>query len=126
MVFFAQLAWICAVTTIRASIILLYIHIFATRSFSIVCYAVLALNLAFFSTTIVARCLLCKPIAYSWDFTIPGGSCGNLPTFDTVNASVNLLQDFIVVVLPMPVLWRLQMAASRKLAVTGLFSLGLA
>lgn len=121
-----QFAWICAVTTIRASIVLLYINIFTTRPFRIVCYAVLAFNLTFFSTTILARCLICKPIEYSWDYTIPGGSCGDQKAFDIFTAGVNLLQDFIVVVLPMPVLWRLQMATSRKLAVTGLFSLGLA
>ena len=124
--FLVQFVWIIAVTIIRTSIILLYIHIFSTRKFRIVCYAALGFNLVFLLTFILARCLVCKPIAYSWDYTIPGGSCGDEQAFDMFTASVNLLQDFIVVVLPMRVLWRLQMATTRKLAVSGLFSMGLA
>ena len=40
-------------------------------------------------------------------------------------AICNFLQDVIVVVLPMPILWNLQMAMSRKAALTGMFGLGI-
>ena len=121
-----QLVWAAAVTTIRASIILLYMHIFSIRSFRIICYAVQAFNLAFLISTVVATCLICKPIAYNWDYTIPGGFCGNAKAYATYTAVVNLLLDFTVVMLPMRILWGLQMATRRKVAVSGMFSMGLA
>ena len=37
----------------------------------------------------------------------------------------NFLQDVIVVVLPMPILWSLQTAACRKGALTVMFGLGI-
>ena len=121
-----QLIWAVAVTMIRASIILLYIHIFPTRPFRIACYLVLAVNLFFLTATILATCLICTPLAYNWDYTIPGGSCGNAKAYATYTAALNLLLDFIVVILPMHILWGLQMATRRKVAVSAMFSMGLA
>ena len=40
-------------------------------------------------------------------------------------AICNFLQDVIIVVLPMPILWNLQMAVSRKVALTGMFGMGI-
>ena len=111
---------------IRASIILLYMHIFPTRPFRIVCYVVLAFNIAFLTATILATCLICTPISYNWNYTIRGGSCGNAKAYAIYTASLNLVLDFVVVILPMYILWGLQMATRRKVAVSGMFSMGLA
>ena len=96
------------------------------RSFRIVCYGVQAFNLAFLISTVVATSLICKPIAYNWDYTIPDGACGKAKAYATYTALANLLLDFIVVMLPMRILWGLQMATRRKVAVSGMFSMGLA
>ena len=40
-------------------------------------------------------------------------------------AILNLLQDVVVVVLPMPVLWGLQMATTRKVALSCMFGMGI-
>lgn len=40
-------------------------------------------------------------------------------------AILNLLQDVVVVVLPMPILWGLQMARSRKVALSSIFGIGI-
>lgn len=40
-------------------------------------------------------------------------------------AILNLLQDVVVVVLPMPILWGLQMARSRKVALSCIFGIGI-
>ncbi len=68
--------------------------------------------------------LLCKPIAYSWDKTIPGGYCTNENLAYLIAGITNLVVDTIVVILPMPMLWGLQVPLSRKLGVAGMFSLG--
>lgn len=113
------------VTIIRASIIFLYIHIFPTRSFRIACYGTLLFNMMFLTATILAGCLICRPIKYMWGLPIKGASCGDEENLGLFIAIVNFLQDVIVVVLPMPILWNLQVAVSRKAALTGMFGMGI-
>ncbi len=115
-----------AVTAIRASIIFLYVNIFPTRSFRLACCAALAFNMLFLIATVLADCLICHPISYRWDYTAKGGYCGDERSLSLYIAIVNLIQDMIVVVLPMRVLWRLQMATHRKAAVSCIFGLGIA
>ena len=42
-----------------------------------------------------------------------------------VSASINAVIDVVIVILPLYPLWKLQMALRKKVAISGLFSLGL-
>lgn len=118
-----QLLWITAVTFIRASVIFLYIRIFCTEACRIACYGMLAINLAYFSATVLACCLICRPFAYTWDQSIHG-TCGDQKSLDLFIGVFNFLMDIATVALPLPVLWGLQMPTGRKVALSGMFSMG--
>ncbi|KAF6232414.1 hypothetical protein HO173_009519 [Letharia columbiana] len=125
--FMCPIIWVASVTFIRASIVFLYIRIFPTRFFRIVCYLVLAVNLCFFVGTILADCLICQPISYRWDRTVGGtGSCGDQKSLDLFIGIFNLFLDVTAVVLPMPVLWGLKMAVGKKMMLSGMFGMGTA
>ena len=68
--------------------------------------------------------LPCHPIAYNWDKSIPGGHCENQNQTNFAVGVTNLVIDLLVVALPMPMLWKLQLTLSRKLQVMGMFGLG--
>lgn len=113
-------------TFIRASVILLYTHIFPASRFKMTCYGVLALNLSFAIGTVIAKCLICLPISSAWDFTGKSGACGSKTTLLVLStAIINMVQDVIVVALPMPMLWRLQLARSKKLELSLIFGVGI-
>lgn len=59
--------------------------------------------------TIMAGCLICRPFAMNWDQTIPGGHCGNQVLSFTVTGILNLVTDLMVLTLPLPYLYKLQM-----------------
>ena len=59
-----------------------------------------------------------------WDDSLQG-RCGNQTLLDIFIAVFNMLLDIVVVILPMPVLWRLQMSKGRKTASNIIFGLGL-
>ncbi|KAM0802269.1 hypothetical protein BDR22DRAFT_971347 [Usnea florida] len=118
-----QLLWIAAVTLIRASVIFLYIYIFCIKAFRLACYGVLTINLAYFTATVLACCLICRPFAFNWDQSLHG-TCGDQKSLDLFIGVFNLLMDIVTVALPMPVLWGLQMPVGRKVAISGLFALG--
>ena len=83
------------------------------------------INVAFGASTILGACLICRPISFNWDRSIPGGHCGVQKSLDLFIGIFNLLLDVTVVVLPMPVLWRLQMAVGRKAVLSVMFGLGI-
>ena len=75
---------------------------------------------------VLAECLICRPIACRFDYTIQCRSCGNQAVLDLFNAVFNILLDITVVLLPIPTLWGLQMGMHKRLMLTGIFGLGMA
>ncbi|KAK3177236.1 hypothetical protein OEA41_008565 [Lepraria neglecta] len=63
-------------------------------------------------------------ITYKWDHTVKG-TCGDQRDLDLFIVVFNLFMDITTVVLPLPVLWGLQMARSKKLVLSGMFSMGI-
>ena len=122
--FLSPIFWITAVTTIRAAILILYIQHIPNRSLGISCYIALAVNVAFGASTIMANCLICRPITYRWVSSVKG-SCGDQKSLDMYTAILNLVQDFVVVILPMPILWRLKVPLERRVATICLFGMGI-
>lgn len=63
----------------------------------------------------------CHPIAYSWDKLIPGGHClDGKKAFNTISG-VGALIDIILLVLPIPWLWGLQMNRQKKPILVSVF-----
>jgi hypothetical protein len=66
----------------------------------------------------------CSPVQYTWDKTIVGGSCFNQQAFYRYVSLPNILTDFVILIMPMPVVWKLQTRLTHKVALTGVFLLG--
>ena len=124
--FISPVLWAIAVAHIRSSVVTLYIRIFRTQSFRLICYAVLILNVQFSIAAILAESLICLPIECRFNYIIPCRSCGDYAFPDLFAGIFNILLDIMMVILPMPMLWGLQMAVSKKLMLSGIFALGLA
>ncbi|KAG2418892.1 hypothetical protein HFD88_001994 [Aspergillus terreus] len=62
-------------------------------------------------------------IAKQWDATIPGTCINTVASYYGL-AGTSLGFDVIIIALPMPVLWQLQLRLRQKIALVGLFALG--
>ena len=82
------------------------------------------ISFAYFLSVVLESFLFCHPIAFNWDKSIDG-TCTDPSLAYLMAAITNLLIDAIIVLLPIPVLWTLQMPLFQKVAITGMFSLGL-
>lgn len=67
----------------------------------------------------------CYPVSQEWE-PKPWGHCRSLTTSELASSSINLGLDFLIVMLPLPWLWRLHMPVSNKIVVTIMFSFGFA
>jgi hypothetical protein len=68
----------------------------------------------------------CQPLAFTWG-GVPEGTCmppGNLKFAAFFNSSVSVLTDVVFALLPIPMLWKVQLNWKVKLAVGGILSMG--
>lgn len=67
--------------------------------------------------------LVCYPVAAFWDTSVEG-QCLNQLAIWYVMAAVNLITDFVVFSLPLPVIKGLQLPRRQKAMLMGVFCLG--
>lgn len=72
---------------------------------------------------VFAALLICRPIARNWNPTTPG-TCGSQPNFYLGMGIVNIISDVFMLALPIPYLYRLKLAWTRKLLAMSLLSIG--
>lgn len=69
----------------------------------------------------------CKPIAYYWDRTIPGGSCVDNDLYmieSKIIAGSAVVMDVIMLAIPVPTIWHLQIRLKQKIGITFILCIG--
>lgn len=86
--------------------------------------AVLLVNVLLYSSLVLVVLGTCRPFEKNWQFWLPG-YCVNKQARDFVAASLNLVTDVFILILPQRVIWKLQMTRRRRIGVSVVFSVGL-
>ncbi|KAH7309694.1 hypothetical protein B0I35DRAFT_515107 [Stachybotrys elegans] len=103
-----------AVTCVKLSILFLYRRIFPSRRFLVALYTVGGLVLAWFITSVFIAVFHCFPLSMAWDPSVEG-HCINLGLASLLLGIANILIDFVMLGLPLPLVWRLQMETRKKM-----------
>jgi hypothetical protein len=119
--------WLAIVTCTKLSILFLYKTIFRCMDrFVLAVHIMMGIVVAYWIGFTLGLVFQCSPVAFNWDRTIPGGRCNEAKTGFLVSGSINVFVDVILVVMPIPVVWKMQhVNMLRKIGITGIFSLGL-
>lgn len=81
---------------------------------------------AFTVSMVTASILQCTPIGFAFDRrTRGGGICINFQAFWLSNAIFNILSDLVVIALPISVIRTLQLPIKIKIAICGVFAVGI-
>ncbi|KAI4168742.1 MAG: hypothetical protein LQ343_006178 [Gyalolechia ehrenbergii] len=121
-----QLMYFASAVSIKTSLILLYYRIFGVvRWFRWLLAAVWAVVLLYFIVCLFVAVFECSPVAYYWDKSIESGTCINQNQFYRWNGVANLLIDFAIWSLTLPVVWRLHLSTRQRLSLSFVFLLGL-
>ncbi|KAL1857598.1 hypothetical protein Daus18300_010238 [Diaporthe australafricana] len=67
---------------------------------------------------------LCQPLAFNWDTTIDG-ACGDRNAVYVIAGVTNMVTDFMVLLLPVPCIWKLQMPIGQKVGLLLVFCMGI-
>ncbi|KAF1958161.1 hypothetical protein CC80DRAFT_469031 [Byssothecium circinans] len=120
----AELIDFAAITGSKLAVLVLYLRIFSIQKYRIATWATGALVVITWLGALIGSLSICKPLAYQWDKTIPGGRCGNLIRGYQLIGIPNLLSDIIMMVLPLPAIWKLQMGIAAKIGLVVTFLFG--
>ena len=125
--FALQLTYWITITLAKASVLMLYRRIFTLRArwFRIAWWANVLFLLSYYIGINLQTFLQCTPqsISHFWNPESPCHPSGNAHV--VVFGSWNALVDVTILVLPMRMVWSLQMSRKQKIAVSGIFLLGL-
>ncbi|KAF4767695.1 hypothetical protein N7455_011197 [Penicillium solitum] len=112
------------VTLTKCSIVVFYRRIFNLRW---LLYFAISIILGYFVAVIVTIAAACRPTSYFWEqYTDPTaeGTCIDVPQFFFVNGIAAVIIDVMILCVPAPVIWKLQMPKSQRVAVTSILLLG--
>ncbi|KAG7423554.1 Satratoxin biosynthesis SC1 cluster protein 4 [Fusarium oxysporum f. sp. raphani] len=66
----------------------------------------------------------CHPVEMAWDITISDGSCIDRMAYFIAILALNVTTDLFMLVLPIPMLWKVKMPKRQKLGLIGIFMTG--
>ncbi|KAL1848500.1 hypothetical protein Daus18300_013601 [Diaporthe australafricana] len=112
-----------ATCVVKISILLQYRRIFTGKVMQKLTMATLIFEGAWAITLSILLPLVCHPVANFWDPTVEG-SCLNQLAIWYVMASINLVSDFVIFSMPLPVIKNLQLPKKQKIMLMGVFCLG--
>ncbi|KAI1634289.1 hypothetical protein F4809DRAFT_534434 [Biscogniauxia mediterranea] len=114
---------------IKAAILIEWDRIFVPRGvrnyFFWTSRVILAIHVLFHLSWIMAENLGCTPYQKIWDETIAEGTCIDQKLLYTPAAIVNLITNFVVLLLPQKVIWDLQLSPRNKIGVSVVFAVGI-
>ncbi|KAJ4389297.1 hypothetical protein N0V93_006763 [Gnomoniopsis smithogilvyi] len=119
-----EIFWTLSISFSKLSLLTLYIKVFPLSRLTTVSkitwvgVALLAVSGA------LCTLLICQPIQYNWDLTLPGGHCGSQKSLFGIYGVLNLFTDLMVLGLPIPSLVGLKLPTLRKVGLVATFAIG--
>ncbi|KAL4955291.1 hypothetical protein BDW69DRAFT_121600 [Aspergillus filifer] len=109
--------------TTKASILLQYKRVFSTTHMRMVCYILIGFLAIWGTWTFISAWLNCVPVAKFWNDSLEG-YCLNKKALWFSNSGIHIFTDILLLLFPMPVLSKLQLPWRQKVALMGVFALG--
>ncbi|KAK7979681.1 hypothetical protein PG989_012138 [Apiospora arundinis] len=83
----------------------------------------MCLNILLYGSGIVAELLACIPLSAIWEPWVTG-KCINKKALDISTAYFNFAMDIFILLMPQPIIWKLQMTPKKKIGVTMVCAIG--
>ena len=124
MIFAIDFPYNTGITLVKLSALFFYARVFrVSQIFRSFLWITGVLVVGWWITFDILAVCTCIPPRKQWDIDVPGHCLDSLSTFVGA-AAPNVLIDLIILVLPLPMLWKLRTTLRRKLLFTGAFVVG--
>lgn len=123
MAFIMEVIYVPCLALSKVSMLLFYRRVFTTtgmrRAVDIGLGLVAAWTIAFECAVI----FLCTPVSFFWNRVGDQGTCGSFLGMITTLIATNALGDLVIMVMPIPTVWSLQMKKTEKIGIISSFAL---
>lgn len=108
----------------KVSMLYFYIRLSPHRTSAKICYISILYIVTSSTAITMVNMFRCTPVAGNWDRTITA-KCFDASLFYYIYGSLNAGTDILLMVLPIPILMRLQMETRVKFGLVVMFSVGI-
>jgi hypothetical protein len=123
----AQIFYGIAICITKLAVLWLYRRVFSPKPkspFDIAVIFLITICIGFYGSTTFVKIFQCDPRSKITDKSIPG-KCVKLSALLNTSGGFNLTTDFLILILPIEAVWRLEMDRKKKLLVIAVFTVGL-
>jgi len=115
-----------SVALTKISFLFFCLRIFPSRNIRIWLYGLIIVLAAHGFTFTIGTIFSCTPISYNWTHWDGEhkGKCINFNAFAWAHAVTNIVLDFVMLGIPVPVLLKLQLSMKKKIYIILMFSVG--
>lgn len=123
-IFIASCTYLPSLLGYKMSILFLYLRIFnVNQSFRYCTWTVMFITSGYLFSNFWTQLFGCQPIAKYWKPETPGHCILTLKA-DYGYGSLNFITDLLIFILPLPMVWRLQLSRRDKIGVSVIFMIG--
>lgn len=118
--------WALAVALPKLAILGFYLRFFKSPYERAISYVLMFVTVATFVAVGLTATFQCTPVSYQWARTTPGtqGKCIEVTTFYDWMSFPNIVTDVVMLVLPLPMIYRLQLSRRQKIGLAVIFATG--
>lgn len=121
----SQVTYKAAINLSKCSILLLYLRLFKIVGWiRWACWGLLTCVVIYCASSMIATIFQCSPVVKAFNKTLPG-TCIDLATFWFANAGFSIATDIIILMLPMPLVYQLEVPRAQKIALMAVFAVGI-
>ncbi|PTU23602.1 hypothetical protein P175DRAFT_0500166 [Aspergillus ochraceoroseus IBT 24754] len=120
-----QKFWAPSMAFVKTSIIVFLQRILGTLpTFRVISNWLIVFITLWAVAALLVNIFQCNPVQFYYDKSLHGHCMKGQTVFFITMGSIALVEDVVILALPVPVIWGLQIAVRQKIAVTLVFSLG--
>ena len=124
--YISSVVYLLSIYGYRLAIMLMYIRLFGvSKPFRIATWIVLTFVTGYLFCNLLTLIFGCTPMPKYWKPDLPG-HCIDLNKADYAYGSMNVGSDFLLFLLPLPMVWQLHLSRKEKFGVFLIFMSGLA
>lgn len=113
-----------AVAFPKLSILAAYLRIFVERPYRVASYLIGGIIIAAAVAGVITSLTSCRPFSARWEMIPSTSKCIDSVGYWRGMSVPNIATDLAMLVLVMPVIWKLQLRKGQKVALTAIFLLG--
>ena len=113
-----------SLSALKMTFLLQYYRVMSVSSMRKVFLAAIIIVVLWTISQAIMAFLECRPLEGVWDHRVKAECIPNTVTLWYFNGVFNIVTDFAILLLPLPILWQLQLQRSHKIVLTFVFGLG--